>query len=59
MHTKHTFTPAHFERWLDMFCETVDLGWAGADAKPAHAHATSPALRHGNQLCPHEHQDPA
>ena len=24
-----TFTADQFQRWLDLFCETVDLGWAG------------------------------
>jgi hemoglobin len=26
VHSQRAFTPAHFERWLDLFCETVDLG---------------------------------
>jgi hemoglobin len=26
------FTPAHFERWLQLFAETVDEGWFGPNA---------------------------
>lgn len=27
-----TFTAEQFQRWLDLFCETVDLGWVGPRA---------------------------
>src|SRR5215510_9369224 len=29
VHARRPFTAAHFHRWLDLFEETVDLGWAG------------------------------
>jgi len=54
VHEKRAFTPAHFERWLDLFCETVDLGWVGANAEKAKALARNVARVHSHQLCPAE-----
>jgi hemoglobin len=39
VHEKCPFTQRHFERWLDLFCETVDLGWIGPNAEKAKAFA--------------------
>jgi hemoglobin len=58
VHEKRAFTPAHFERWLDLFCETVDLGWVGANAEKAKALARNVARVHSHQLCPIERPDP-
>ena len=40
VHHQEPFTPAHFERWLGLFTETVELGWVvhGADRALAIAH---------------------
>jgi hemoglobin len=57
VHEKRAFTPAHFERWLDLFCGTVDLGWAGANAEKVKALARNVARVHSHQLCPIERQD--
>src|SRR5690606_39524850 len=27
VHRQEPFTPAHFERWLSLFRDTVELGW--------------------------------
>ena len=33
IHAESAFTPAHFHRWLELFHETVDLGWVGPNAE--------------------------
>jgi hemoglobin len=58
VHAKRAFTPAHFERWLALFCETVDMGWVGANAETMKALARNVARVHSHQLCPIESQDP-
>jgi hemoglobin len=50
IHAKSAFTAEHFERWLDLFFETVDLGWTGANAEKAKAFAVRVARVHGRQL---------
>ena len=50
VHEQRAFTPAHFERWLDLFEETVDLGWAGANASRAKELARNVARVHSGQL---------
>ena len=35
VHEKSAFTDRHFERWLDLFCETIDLGWTGPNTEKA------------------------
>lgn len=50
VHQKNPFTDQHFERWLDLFCETVDLGWTGPNAEQAKAFAVRVARAHGRQL---------
>jgi hemoglobin len=50
VHQKSPFTDQHFERWLDLFCETVDLGWTGPNAEQAKTFAVRVARAHGRQL---------
>lgn len=44
------FTQAHFERWLQLFGETLELGWVGPNTDRALALAASVAAVHSNQL---------
>ena len=37
VHEQAPFTVAHFERWLELFCDIVDSGWAGPKAEQAKA----------------------
>jgi len=50
IHARHPFTDAQFERWLDIFEETVDLGWAGPNAEHVKAMAHNVARVHRAQL---------
>ena len=50
VHAKRPFTAAHFQRWLDLFFETVELGWVGPNAERVKAFATKVARVHGDQL---------
>jgi len=50
VHAQCAFIPAHFERWLTLFHETLDLGWIGPNAQRAHDLADNVARVHGNQL---------
>jgi hemoglobin len=50
IHARRPFTRAHFERWLDLFHETLDLGWAGPKAEQAKALARKVAVVHSKQL---------
>lgn len=50
VHERAAFTRAHFERWLDMFHETIELGWAGPRAEDAKALARKVAMVHSNQI---------
>jgi hemoglobin len=47
---REPFTPAHFERWLDLFHETIDLGWSGPKAEQAKALARKVAAVHSQQI---------
>lgn len=47
---KRPFTPAHFERWLELFHETLDLGWVGPNAQRAHQLADNVARVHSQHL---------
>ncbi|MGE3618835.1 MAG: group III truncated hemoglobin [Acidimicrobiia bacterium] len=53
VHARQPFTTAHFERWLDLFHETVDLGWDGPGAEQAKAFARKVAMVHSKQLVGH------
>lgn len=50
VHDKRAFTAAHFERWLSLFHETLDLGWVGPNAQRAAALADNVARVHSSQL---------
>ena len=58
VHAQRAFTTAHFERWLDLFSETVDAGWAGANAEKAKALAHKVARVHHHQLVGDTAHDP-
>jgi len=47
------FTAAHFERWLTLFPETLDLGWIGPNARRARDIADNVARVHSHQLLGH------
>ena len=50
VHRKRPFTPAHFERWLTLFHETLELGWVGPNARRASELARNVARVHRGQL---------
>jgi hemoglobin len=50
VHQRQPFTRADFERWLDLFHETVDLGWRGPKAEQAKALARKVAAVHSQQI---------
>jgi hemoglobin len=50
VHEREPMTRAHFLRWLDLFHETVDLGWAGPRAEHAKALARRVAAVHSKQI---------
>jgi hemoglobin len=54
IHAKRAFTSEHFERWLSLFFDTVDLGWTGANAERAKRFAVTVARAHARQLIGHE-----
>lgn len=50
IHEQRAFTPAHFERWLMLFHETLELGWTGPNVARARALADNVARVHREQL---------
>ena len=50
VHAERAFTPAHFERWLSLFHDTVELGWVGPQAARALALAENVARVHREHL---------
>jgi hemoglobin len=50
IHAQRAFTPAHFERWLSLFHETLELGWTGPNARRAVELADNVARVHSQQL---------
>lgn len=44
------FTMAHFDRWLEIFDETLTLGWVGPNVERALALARNVAAVHSSQL---------
>jgi len=50
VHAQRSFTPAHFERWLSLFHDTVELGWVGPSAARALGLAGNVARVHSQQL---------
>jgi hemoglobin len=53
VHDKRAFTPAHFERWLTLFHETLELGWTGPNADRAAELADNVARVHSQHLIGH------
>jgi hemoglobin len=50
VHARESFTPAHFEQWLALFHDTVELGWTGPNATRALELAHAVARVHSAQL---------
>jgi hemoglobin len=50
VHERQAFTPAHFERWLELFEETIVLGWVGPYADRALQVARNVGRRHSQHL---------
>ena len=50
VHAQRPFTPAHFERWLSLVHETLELGWVGPNAERAAELAENVARVHSQQL---------
>ena len=50
VHQQQPFTAAHFERWLVLFTETLELGWVGPNVDRALALARNVARVHSEQL---------
>lgn len=54
VHRRRPFTAAHFERWLSLFHETLELGWVGPRADQAAALADNVARVHSRELIGHD-----
>lgn len=50
VHAREPFTAAHFQRWLDLFTETLEMGWVGERTDRALALARQVAQVHAGQL---------
>lgn len=50
VHTQRPFTIEHFHRWLDLFEETLDLGWSGPNVEKMKTLANNVARVHAGQL---------
>ena len=50
VHLRRAFTAAHFQRWLSLFHETLELGWVGPTADRAAELADNVARVHSQQL---------
>ena len=50
VHRRQAFTLAHFERWLELFEETIELGWTGPCAERALRLARNIGRRHSRHL---------
>ncbi len=50
VHAQRAFTIEHFVRWLELFEETVDLGWIGPNAEKVKSIANNVARVHSQQL---------
>ena len=37
IHSQRAFTATHFDRWLELFYDTVEVGWAGPNAEKVKA----------------------
>lgn len=50
VHDRQAFTAAHFEHWLTLFHETLELGWVGPNVQRARELADNVARVHSHQL---------
>jgi hemoglobin len=50
VHARRPFSAAHFERWLSLFHETLELGWIGPNAQRAAELADNVAAVHSQHL---------
>jgi hemoglobin len=50
VHARRAFTREHFVRWLDLFHETLDMGWEGPGVERAKALAAKVAMVHSKQI---------
>lgn len=50
IHEQEPFTRAHFERWLELFGETIDEGWQGDNAAAMKALGRNVARVHSSHL---------
>ncbi len=50
VHAAAPFTPDHFERWLELFHDTLELGWTGPNVERALTLAHRVADVHRHQL---------
>jgi hemoglobin len=50
VHARRPFTREHFERWLELFHETLDGGWQGPKVEQAKNFAAKVAMVHSKQL---------
>jgi hemoglobin len=50
VHERRPFTPAHFARWLELFHETLELGWVGPNVERARQLADDVARVHSQHL---------
>ena len=56
VNAQRAFSPAHFERWLSLFHETLDLGWVGPITDRAREIADNVARVHSLHLIGEEVQ---
>lgn len=50
LHAQAAFTSAHFDRWLQVFVDTVEGGWSGPNADIAVKRGTGMAWAMANRL---------
>lgn len=50
LHERAPFTPEHFDRWLQIFHDTIDGGWSGPNAEIAKKRGTGMAWAMANRL---------
>ncbi len=50
IHARSAFRAEHFERWLELFHDSVELGWVGPNAQRALDLAHDVARMHGDRL---------
>jgi hemoglobin len=50
VHGSSAFTVRHFERWLELFRDTIELGWVGPNSSRALVLARNVARVHSHQL---------